>query len=85
LKPIFLEVIDQLDSLKGAARERKRIGLIMASCKRAVKAGDALSEAEIDALISEMRSSGAPPTCPHDRPALKVIRRNEMESMFKRA
>jgi DNA mismatch repair protein MutL len=84
LRPIFLEFIDQLESLRGAARERQRAGLIMASCKRAVKAGDALSEAEISALIAEMRSSGAPPTCPHGRPALKVIRRNEMEAMFKR-
>jgi DNA mismatch repair protein MutL len=85
LKQIFLEVIDQLESLKGAARERRRAGLIMASCRHAVKAGDALSEAEIMALIAQMRSSGAPPTCPHGRPALKVIRRNEMEGMFKRA
>ena len=50
----------------------------------AVKGGDPLSESEIDALIREMLSTGAPPTCPHGRPVVKMISRRDLEKMFKR-
>lgn len=54
------------------------------ACKAAVKGGDSLSDGEISALISEMLSTGAPPTCPHGRPVVKSISRRELEKMFKR-
>ena len=84
LKPIFVELCDRLDTLKTAAREKQRTALIMAACKHAVKAGDVLTEREINALIEEMHATGAPPTCPHGRPVVKVFRKAELEAMFKR-
>ncbi len=84
LRPLFLEMIDQLDQLKGATIDRRRSEVIQASCKRAVKAGDRLSEAEIRALIDEMLKTDAPPTCPHGRPVLRAMRKAEIERMFKR-
>ncbi len=84
LSPFFMEMIEQLDRLKGATLDRRRGELIQLSCKRAVKAGDRLTDSEIDALILEMARTNAPPTCPHGRPVLRIFRANEIERMFKR-
>ncbi len=84
LRPLFLEMIDRLDQLKNATIERRRAEVIQMSCKRAVKAGDRLSDAEIQALVDEMLKTDAPPTCPHGRPVLKAFRKSEIEKMFKR-
>jgi DNA mismatch repair protein MutL len=84
LSPFFMEMIEQLDQLKSATLDRRRGEIIQMSCKRAIKAGDRLSEPEIDALLMEMARTNAPPNCPHGRPVLRVFRRNEIERMFKR-
>jgi DNA mismatch repair protein MutL len=54
------------------------------ACKRAVKGGDALAPAEIEALLRDMQASGAPPTCPHGRPLVVVLSRRELEKRFRR-
>ncbi|NLG25745.1 MAG: DNA mismatch repair endonuclease MutL [Clostridiales bacterium] len=84
LKPVFMEFLNRLGALRGAARERRRSELVIAACKHAVKAGDALTIDEINGLIAAMRETGAPPNCPHGRPVLKVFRKSEVESMFRR-
>ncbi len=84
LSPFFMEMIEQLDRLKSATLDRRRGELIQLSCKRAVKAGDRLTEDDIRALLAEMAASNAPPTCPHGRPVLRVFRLGEIERMFKR-
>jgi DNA mismatch repair protein MutL len=84
LSPFFMEMIEQLDRLKSATLDRRRSELIQLSCKRAVKAGDRLSDLEIQALLQEMAQTNAPPTCPHGRPVMRVFRMSEIERMFKR-
>lgn len=84
LRMLFTEMLDELELLKKAEKERRLDAVIQASCKHAVKAGDKLTEAEIKALLSAMRVSGAPPTCPHGRPVLKVFTKRNIEQLFKR-
>ncbi len=84
LRMLFTEMLDDLELLKKAEKERRLDAVIQASCKHAVKAGDRLTEAEIKALLSAMRVSGAPPTCPHGRPVLKVFTKRSIEQLFKR-
>ena len=80
-----MEMIDSLaDDNERASRQILEERVAMMSCKAAVKGGDPLSESEIDALIREMLSTGAPPTCPHGRPVVKMISRRDLEKMFKR-
>ena len=81
---LFTELIDELDHLKTAEREKRMAGIIQASCKHAVKAGDKLTDLEIRSLLEQMTTSGAPPTCPHGRPVLRVMSKYEIERMFKR-
>lgn len=84
VRPLFMETIGALSRLKTATRDARYAELAQMACKAAVKGGDPLSESEIDALIREMLSTGAPPTCPHGRPVVKMISRRELEKMFKR-
>ena len=66
------------------AADLRRAEVMQMACKSAVKGGDPLSRDEIEALIRQMLDTGAPPTCPHGRPVMKVISRRELEKMFKR-
>ncbi len=84
IKPVFAEMVDRLDLLRSTTIDRRRDEIIQASCKHAVKGGDALSEIEISSLIQEMQNTGSPPTCPHGRPVMRVFRRSELERHFKR-
>ncbi len=84
MRMLFTELIDELDHLKTAEREKRMAGIIQASCKHAVKAGDRLTDLEIRSLLEQMTTSGAPPTCPHGRPVLRVMSKYEIERMFKR-
>lgn len=84
LRPLFLEMLQSLGQLRAATVDARRAQVIQMACKSAVKAGDQLTDSEIAALLSDMRATGAPPTCPHGRPVARVIQRRELEKMFKR-
>lgn len=82
LKLMLGEMLDTLTELRGAQLERRLQAVIKLSCRKAIKGGDSLTNAEIESLIEEMLESGAPPTCPHGRPVARVITRSELEKMF---
>ena len=84
VRPLFMDMLGALPRLKAATRDARYAELAQMACKAAVKGGDSLSDSEINALIGEMLSTGAPPTCPHGRPVVKAISRRELEKMFKR-
>lgn len=58
--------------------------LIMKSCKSAVKAGDRLSQLEIDRLIADLAACDNPYCCPHGRPTFIKYTRYEIERSFRR-
>ena len=84
LKPAFMDTINALNRLKNATIDARRAEVAQMACKAAVKGGDPLSAGEIESLIRQLLDTGAPPTCPHGRPVMKVISRRELEKMFKR-
>ena len=84
LKLLFSDMADELSLLKKAEKQRRMDAIIQASCKHAVKGGDALTRAEIQSLLDAMASSDAPPTCPHGRPVMKVFTKRYVEQLFKR-
>lgn len=83
-RPAFMETVNALNRLRNATIDLRRAEVMQMACKSAVKGGDQLSADEIDALITQMLQTGAPPTCPHGRPVMKSISRRELEKMFKR-
>ncbi|MBR5712529.1 MAG: DNA mismatch repair endonuclease MutL [Lachnospiraceae bacterium] len=54
------------------------------SCKAAIKGGQRISDAEAKHLISELLTLENPFHCPHGRPIIISISRQEMERKFKR-
>ena len=54
------------------------------ACKASVRAGDKLSEKEILVLLNIMKENNITLACPHGRPAVIEITRNELEKWFKR-
>jgi DNA mismatch repair protein MutL len=54
------------------------------ACKAAIKAGDALSPAEVEALVRDRRIVRESHHCPHGRPTSLVFSRAELDRQFRR-
>ncbi len=54
------------------------------ACKAAIKAGDPLSQPEIDALVRDRRLVTDAHHCPHGRPTSLTLSRHELDRQFRR-
>lgn len=59
--------------------------LITLSCKSAVKAGDTLDSKEMINLVKELSEAKLPFNCPHSRPIIIEMGRDELERRFHRS
>ena len=78
----FLDNINQYTAREAVARKRER--LITMSCKKAIKGGERLDEKEIKALIRMLEEGNTPLTCPHGRPIVTSMSKQEIEKAFGR-
>lgn len=62
----------------------RRRFLDLMACRAAVKAGDAMNEAEQEELVSRVFGTASAFTCPHGRPILLEWRYEMLEKAFKR-
>lgn len=84
-KTLFLDALDEWQSGRGpVTRERMRKQIAQMACKRAIKAGDQLSESEVNGFMKEMLQSDVMPTCPHGRPIVIEMTKYALEKRFKR-
>jgi DNA mismatch repair protein MutL len=83
---VLRQVIDQLSGGGQGPQRRDLLDelLHMISCKAAIKAGDRLSPAEIDALLELREQYQDSHHCPHGRPTSLVFTREELDRRFKR-
>jgi DNA mismatch repair protein MutL len=72
-------------SLAGKVEALRESVWIMASCKMAVKAGDPLSQAEMQKLISDLAEVENPYLCPHGRPITVFLSVTDLHRIFKRS
>ena len=80
----LLEALDELmenPSLPPADRTSR---VIQMACKHAVKGGERLPEESVKQLIRDVIEQKVTPTCPHGRPLMVQITRNELEKRFRR-
>jgi len=79
------DIIDQLEGERGAiTMEKRRASILQMACKKAVKGGDALLEADIRELVTRMIDQKVTPTCPHGRPLVVALSHSELDKRFKR-
>lgn len=84
-REMFLEVLDELAD--GTGRGSFKVveeKIASMSCKAAVKGNNRLSLAEAEMLIDELLTLENPYNCPHGRPTIISMTKQEMEKKFKR-
>jgi DNA mismatch repair protein MutL len=83
---IVREVVDRLASAAPAAEPAMLVEEVLhgLACRAAIKAGDPLSQAEVDALVRDRRGVQDSHHCPHGRPTSLVLSRQELDRQFRR-
>ena len=84
-KAFFEEILDELveNGCKGTP-EVILEKIISMSCKAAVKGNQAMSRQEMQALVEQMLALENPYHCPHGRPTMISMSKQELEKKFKR-
>jgi DNA mismatch repair protein MutL len=72
------------DLSRDAVKNVRETLLTVTACRGAIKFGDSLTMAEMEALLSDMEKTTNPTHCPHGRPSLVTFQFDRLESMFKR-
>lgn len=85
-KEVFLEVLDELSQMGGAANVmdvfNDRIATM--ACKAAVKGNNNMTTEELWELLCELMTLENPYNCPHGRPTIVTMSKYELEKKFKR-
>ncbi len=89
IQSVFRELIEELVSgpvsIKRSLQETMREKLrAMTSCKAAVKAGEALSQADMQKLVEDMLQVEHSRYCPHGRPTRIIMDKRTLERLFHR-
>jgi DNA mismatch repair protein MutL len=78
------ETLAILGSNLREGQEIKRALAAAIACKAAVKSGNRLSNPEIKGMIADLLECNDPYRCPHGRPTIVVLKRDELEKIFRR-
>lgn len=82
---IFIEMLDSLSNeIKTVNKELVLQKIASMSCKAAVKGNHAMSFAEASHLIEQLLELENPYNCPHGRPTIIAMSKQEIEKKFKR-
>lgn len=86
--PVAQLLTDVLDRVAETGRDGTddalRDALNMMACKAAVKAGDPLTETEVESLLAQRGSVDHSSNCPHGRPTTLRLTVRELERQFRR-
>ena len=84
-KQLFLDILDEIDTVAVTARQEKEEKFIATvACKAAVKGKMKLDEQEVHSLMKKLLELPNPFTCPHGRPTAIKMTKYDMERKFSR-
>ena len=84
-KQLFLDILDEIDTVALTARQEKEDKFIATiACKASVKANMALTKEEVDSLMQRLLILPNPFTCPHGRPTAIKMTKYDIERKFNR-
>ncbi|MDU5376837.1 DNA mismatch repair endonuclease MutL [Peptoniphilus lacydonensis] len=78
------DIIDSLDKDISSNYEADLYKIMKKACKASVKAGDDLSDMEVEALIRDLKNCENPYTCPHGRPTVIEVSKRTISKLFLR-
>ena len=79
----LIDLLEHRDAGADAERLLDEI-LNMAACKAAIKAGQKLTDSEIEQLLADKENAESPSRCPHGRPTTIKFSISDLEKQFKR-
>jgi len=79
----LIDLLDRKDAGLDAERLLDEV-LNMAACKAAIKAGQKLTDSEIEQLLSDRQNAESASRCPHGRPTTIKFSIGDLEKQFKR-
>lgn len=83
---LLREIIDQLESERGViSMEKRRAGILALACKKSVKSGERLNEADIRELVVRMVEKKVTPTSPRGTPLLVALSHADIDRRFRRS
>ena len=81
----LLDIVESLRGGRNLAGEQYEAELVKMVCKRAaIKAGQLLSDIEMQELVRQLEECASPRTCPHGRPTMIQLSAGELEKAFGR-
>lgn len=84
-KELFLETLDEINTVaRTAKQEMEEKFIATVACKAAVKAHMALTKEEVESLLDQLFILPNPFTCPHGRPTVIKMTKNDIEKKFAR-
>src|SRR5690554_2790731 len=82
---LFYDIISEWASTGEIKRTiQRKEALMTMACRKAIKAGDTITQEEAEALLIDLRKTELPQTCPHGRPTMVSLTKEEIERIFKR-
>lgn len=84
LKEFFSSILEETTGVSRKTNEALKSKIARHACRSAVKAGNKLSEGEIDVLLKSFKENKNVLLCPHGRPIVVVFKKTEIEKWFKR-
>ncbi|HQY89982.1 DNA mismatch repair endonuclease MutL [Caldilinea sp.] len=82
---VLEEIVATLGERRNLVGEGMEAQLVKMVCKRAaIKAGQLLSDLEMQELVRQLEECQSPRTCPHGRPTMIQLSANELEKAFGR-
>jgi len=83
---IVREVLDRLSAVAAGGDSGVLVDEVLhgLACRAAIKAGDPLSKAEVEALVRDRRLVRESHHCPHGRPTSLVLSRQDLDRQFRR-
>jgi len=79
----LIDLLDRKDAGLDAERLLDEV-LNMAACKAAIKAGQKLTDSEIEQLLADRQNAESASRCPHGRPTTIKFSISDLEKQFKR-
>lgn len=85
IKSCLQEIFNNWDNKKdNLSKEIAREKILQFACKHSIKAGDKLDDDTIFQIVKQLFIDNIVPTCPHGRPIIIELTKNELYKRFKR-